>query len=107
MLMPIITSNIVLGSTVSTDTAATYATLPENFYQHGTVNHAAKQWRSGIYCTNTIEGFWSHFKRGIVSTHVYVLPQHMQKHIGEFAFRYNNRSQPGEMFARLLKQISA
>lgn len=106
-LLPIIKSNIVFGSTISTDTAATYVTLPANFYQHGTVNHDAKQWRSGEYCTNGIEGFWSHFKRGIVSTHVHVSQKHMQKYLGEFAFRYNNRAEPSQMFARLLKQISA
>ena len=64
------------------------------------------EWKNGIYCTNRIEGFWSHLKRGIVSTHVAVSRKHMQKYVNEFAFRYNNREAPAEMFARMLRQVS-
>ncbi len=55
---------------------------------------------------NTIEGFWSHLKRGIKSTHASVSRQHLQKYVDEFAFRYNNREAPAQMFHRLLKQVS-
>lgn len=106
-LLPIIKANIALGSTISTDSAKAYRTLSKNSYCHGTVNHNIDQWRNGIFCTNGIEGFWSHFKRGIVSTHVSVSEQHMQRYVGEFQFRYNNRDDPAAMFDRLVRQISA
>ena len=97
----------MFGATVSTDSAKAYKTLDGNYYNHGAVNHNAEQWKVGIHHTNSIEGFWSHFKRGVVSTHVYVSPQHMQKYVGEFAFRYNNRDDPAARFDRLVRQISA
>jgi len=106
-LLPIIKANVVIGATISTDSAKSYRTLSKNFYAHGAVNHEADQWKSGIHHTNSIEGFWSHFKRGVVSTHVAISPQHMQKYVGEFQFRYNNRHDPAAMFTRLLNQVSA
>lgn len=106
-LLPIIKANVLFGSTVSTDSARSYTTLAQHWYQHGAVNHQADQWKLGIHHTNTVEGFWSHFKRSIVSTHVAISPQHMHRYLGEFQFRYNFRHEPARMFDRLLKQISA
>lgn len=106
-LLPIIKSNVMFGSTVSTDSARAYKTLNQNWYNHGAVNHDIDQWKNGIFCTNAIEGFWAHLKKGLKSTHVYVSPQHLQKYVGEFSFRYNNRHEPAAMFDRLVRQISA
>lgn len=74
-------------------------------YEHGAVNHQAEEWKRGIHHTNTIEGFWSHLKRGISSTHVSVSKKHLQRYVDEFAFRYNNRDASADMFKRLLAQI--
>lgn len=106
-LVPIITSNVLFGSTISTDSHSSYKTLPSKFYKHGAVNHDIEQWRNGIFCTNGIEGFWSHLKRGLVSTHVSVSPKYLQRYVGEFQFRHNNRDDPAAMFDRLVRQISA
>jgi transposase len=106
-LLPIVQANVAQGATVSTDTHGTYRTLRKLGYKHGKVNHNIDQWKNGIHCTNTIEGFWSHLKRGIKSTHASVSKQHLQRYVDEFSFRYNNRDEPAEMFSRLLKQISA
>ncbi len=106
-MLPIVRANVANGATVSTDTHGTYRTLSKLGYKHGKVNHNIDQWKNGIYCTNTIEGFWSHLKRGIKSTHASVSKQHLQRYVDEFSFRFNNRGEPAEMFARLLKQISA
>lgn len=65
-----------------------------------------EEWVRGNCHTNSIEGFWSHLKRGISSTHVSVSGKHLQKYVGEFVFRYNNRQAPSEMFQRMLAQIS-
>jgi len=105
-IMPVVLKTIAPGATVSTDKSSVYKNLSRHGYTHGVVNHEIKEWVNGIHHTNRIEGFWSHLKRGIVSTHVAVSRKHMQKYVNEFAFRYNNREAPAEMFARMLIQIS-
>lgn len=105
-MLPIVQTNVAKGTTVSTDTHSTYKSLSKLGYQHGRVNHNIEEWKRGVYCTNTIEGFWSHLKRGISSTHVGVSQRHLQKYVNEFAFRFNNRKAPAAMFQRLLTQIS-
>ncbi len=106
-MLPIVQANVAKGSRVSTDTHGTYRTLRNLGYKHGMVNHSIDEWKNGVYCTNTVEGFWSHLKRGIKSTHASVSKKHLQRYVDEFSFRFNNRDEPSEMFARLLKQISA
>jgi transposase len=105
-LHPLILENVAPGTTVSTDQHRSYRKLSKMGYIHGRVNHDVDEWVRGNVHTNTIEGFWSHLKRGIKSTHVSVSKQHLQKYVDEFAFRYNNRDKPAEMFNRLVRQVS-
>ena len=105
-LIPEVMENVQPGTTISTDTWKPYRHLPSLGYTHGKVNHDADQWVNGIHHTQTIEGFWSHLKRGISSTHVSVSKQHLQKYVDEFAFRFNNRKLPADMFNRMIVQIS-
>lgn len=105
-LFPIIEANVTPGTTISSDTAGAYERLGERGYDHGMVNHMIDEWVRGKHHTNTIEGFWSHLKRGIKSTHASVSRKHLQRYVDEFAFRFNNRDDPSQMFNRMLKQIS-
>ena len=105
-LLPIVQKNVKAGTVISTDTHSSYSPLNKLGYDHGKVNHNIDEWVNGIHYTNTIEGFWSHLKRGIKSTHASVSRKHLQKYVDEFAFRYNNRQAPAEMFKRMLAQIS-
>lgn len=105
-LRPIINANVAPGSTISSDELSSYLTLSQWGYLHGTVDHGDDEWVKGIHHVNSIEGFWSHLKRGIRSTHASVSRKHLQKYVDEFAFRYNNRQAPAEMFQRMLNQIS-
>ena len=105
-LLPLIEKHIKKGTLVSSDEFKVYRNLRKVGYPHKTVNHSREQWANGITHTNTIEGFWSHLKRGISSTHVSVSKKHLQKYVGEFQYRYNNRQAPTEMFDRMLAQIS-
>jgi transposase len=105
-LFPHIFKDVAPGTTVSTDTWAAYGKLGQHGYKHGAVNHDRYEWVRGEFGTNRIEGFWSHLKAGIRSTHIHVSAQHMQKYVDEFACRYNNRHEPAQMFQGVLAQIS-
>ncbi|MEY4433166.1 MAG: hypothetical protein RLZZ44_1299 [Bacteroidota bacterium] len=59
--------------------------------QHHTVNHSVKEYARGQSHTNTIEGFWSLLKRGIVGQYHYLSNKHLNKYILEFCYKYNNR----------------
>ena len=105
-LIPEVMENVAPGTKVSTDEWRPYKHLSGLGYNHARVNHGAGEYVRGDVHTNTLEGFWSHLKRGIRSTHVAVSKQHLQKYVNEFAFRFNNRDNPADMFNRLVKQVS-
>jgi transposase-like protein len=63
-------------------------------YPHKTVHHASHHYVVGAIHTNTIEGFWSIFKRGIVGSFHKVSRKYMPLYVAEFQFRYNNRFNP-------------
>lgn len=106
-LVPRVVKNVAPGSTVNTDSLRSYRTLGKLGYNHVAVNHEDKQWAIGIHNTNSIEGFWSHLKRGLSSTHCAVSPKYLQAYVNEFAFRFNNRQEPSKMFDRMLKHIAS
>ena len=60
-------------------------------YPHKVINHAQGQYVIGAIHTNTIEGFWSIFKRGVVGTFHKVSKKYLPLYVAEFEFRYNNR----------------
>lgn len=105
-LLPHVLKGVAQGSTVNTDTLMSYHGLSKLGYQHVALNHVMNEYVNGIHHTNRIEGFWSHLKRGISSTHVSVSRKHLQRYVDEFAFRYNNRHAPADMFTRMLNQVS-
>jgi transposase-like protein len=80
---------MVSDSLLATDESRVYDGLTE--YNHQTVDHHRKQYVVGAVHTNTIEGFWSIFKRGIVGSFHKVSAKYMPLYVAEFQFRYNNR----------------
>jgi transposase-like protein len=104
-LLPHITQHVKAGSTISTDELHSYNDLSENGYEHGVVKHAAKEWKSGIHHTNTIEGFWGRLKLSIKGTHIHVSRKHMPKYLAEFEFRYNRRDDPTCLFSDLMESF--
>jgi transposase-like protein len=78
-------------SLLITDHWVGYKHLNKIFPQHEVINHAAHEYVVGAVHTNTIEGFWSIFKRGVVGTFHKVNRKYMPLYVAEFQFRYNNR----------------
>ena len=76
-------------SLLATDESRVYQGLTG--YNHQTVDHHKKQYVIGAVHTNTIEGFWSIFKRGCVGTFHKMSAKYMPLYVAEFQFRYNNR----------------
>lgn len=60
-------------------------------YEHYSVDHSRGQHADGDVCTNTIEGFWSLLKRGIIGIYHHLSREHLQLYVNEFCFRYNTR----------------
>lgn len=97
-LYPIIHKRVKNNTRVITDGYTTYQVLKHSKrYRHKSVNHSKWEYvrvegRTKIH-TNTIEGFWSHLKRGINGTHHSVSKQHLASYVNESAFRYNHRGE--------------
>lgn len=77
-------------SLLATDESRVYGGLAPD-YNHGTVHHAAKRYVVGAVHTNTIEGFWSQFKRSIVGSYHKVSRKYLPLYVAECQFKYNNR----------------
>jgi transposase-like protein len=75
-----------------TDQAKMYRKLGKQFSSHESVNHSAYEWKRGDAHTNTIEGVFSVFKRGMIGTYQHCGEQHLKRYLSEFDFRYNNRA---------------
>jgi len=83
-------------SLLATDSARYYSDYLRR-YNHAMVDHSKGQYVVGAVHTNTIEGFWSIFKRGVVGTFHKMSAKYMPLYVAEFQFRYNNRNNP-DMF---------
>jgi len=68
-------------------------------YPHATVDHAKHQYVVGAVHTQTVEGFWSILKRGIVGSFHKLSAKYMPLYVAEFQLRYNNRKMP--IFSRM------
>ena len=87
----IIGENVVLDSTLNTDEAQWYKAPGKNFAKHEAVNHGAGEYVRGETTTNTVEGFFGIFKRGMRGVYHHCGEQHLQAYLNEFDFRYSNR----------------
>ena len=88
-------------SLLCTDAWAGYNRLHYRF-PHGVVDHGIGQHVVGAVHTNTIEGFWSILKRGVVGTYHKVSRKYLHLYVAEFQFRYNNR-QNADIFGTAIK----
>lgn len=91
-LKPIIVEHVHKASYLMTDESPTYGPIGVSFRGHGTVNHSAEEYvRAFFWHTNTIENFFSIFKRGIYGCYFHVSDAHLHRYAAEFDFRHNHR----------------
>lgn len=89
-----------------TDDLAAYRKPGRRFASHRTVNHSAKEYVRGEVHTNTVEGYFSLFKRGVNGTFHHIGHRYMDQYLGEFDFRYCHRHvTDGERMIAGLKKV--
>jgi ISXO2-like transposase domain len=74
-----------------TDESVLYKNLKDRGFEHEIVVHSVNQWVRGECHTQSIDGFWSLLKRGIVGSFHQVSIKHLNRYVSEFSFRYNHR----------------
>jgi transposase-like protein len=106
-IAPVIRENISRESKLMTDTASWYTQIGKGFARHDTINHTddeyvrytnAVQFPSGepyTIHTNTVEGFFSIFKRGMKGVYQHCSEKHLHRYLAEFDFRYSHRVRLG------------
>jgi transposase-like protein len=90
-LLPILRENIAKEAIVYTDEAKQYGKVGSEFAEHDFTTHSKGEYVRGNVHTNTLEGYFSIFKRGMKGIYQHCGKQHLHRYAAEFEFRYNNR----------------
>src|SRR5690606_7031355 len=78
-----------------TDAARYYVAVGKEFAEHASVDHGRDEYVRGEIHTNTVEGYYSIFKRGMKGVYQHCSEKHLHRYLAEFDFRYSNRSALG------------
>mgnify|MGYP001470161937 CR=1 FL=1 len=87
----VLVTNVDRDTNLMTDEAFHYRKVGEEFKTHQRVQHGINEYVRGEVHTNTIEGFFSIFKRGMKGIYQHCGEHHLKRYLGEFDFRYNHR----------------
>jgi transposase-like protein len=87
----IVNENIARETRLHTDESKLYTKPGANFADHETVNHSAKEYARGDVTTNSVEGYFSIFKRGMKGVYQHCGEKHLHRYLAEYDFRYNHR----------------
>jgi transposase-like protein len=90
-IAPILRTNIIRESRLMTDKAPIYKNVGKEFAEHGSVDHSIDEYVRGDIHTNTVEGYYSIFKRGMKGIYQHCAEKHLHRYLSEFDFRYTNR----------------
>ena len=90
-LRTILRDQVARDTKLMTDEAMQYVGAKHDFRSHRTVNHSIKEYSRGEVSTNTMEGYFSLLKRGLIGTFHHVGEQHLGRYVSEFDFRYSHR----------------
>jgi len=94
-LRKMIVKNVDKSAKIMTDDYTGYVGKLGDFAAHHVVNHSAKEYARGEVHTNTVEGYFSILKRGIIGVYHHCEKQHLHRYCSEFDFRYNTRTAKG------------
>jgi transposase-like protein len=108
-LLPIIRANISKNAFIMSDELTSYAKLGDEYWMHQTVTHSDEEYVRGIVHTNTVEGYFSIFKRGMKGVYQHCKEKHLHRYLAEFDFRSTHRVRLGcddvERTERALKGV--
>jgi hypothetical protein len=95
-IIPIVQANVDRETYILTDESSVYMhKFRDDYLGHGRVNHKAGEYVRGRIHTNTVEGSFSIFKRGMKGVYQHCAEKHLHRYLAEFEFRYNNREANG------------
>jgi transposase-like protein len=94
-IAPLVRKNIARESRLMTDEATQYREVGQEFSSHETVIHSQEEYVRGDAYTNTVEGYFSIFKRGMKGIYQHCSEKHLHRYLSEFDFRYSNRVRLG------------
>lgn len=89
---PLVRKHVHEASRLVTDSAQHYKLTG---LEHEAVDHSKFEWSRGDVHTNTLEGFFSIFKRGLIGTYQHIDSKHLERYLAEFDFRQNTRAKLG------------
>lgn len=95
LVQPIVLQNLAREARLMTDEATMYRTIGKQFAEHSAVKHYAKEYVRGDVTTNTVEGCFSIFKRGMKGVYQHCGEQHLHRYLAEYEFRYSYREANG------------
>lgn len=90
-IAPLLRENMAKEARLATDEAGHYLHVGREFAGHGVVHHGREEYVVGEVHTNTTEGYFSIFKRGMKGVYQHCGKQHLHRYLAEFEFRYNHR----------------
>ena len=91
----IMRANIARETRIHTDESGLYNLVPWTFASHETIKHSDYEYVRGDVTTNTVEGYFSIFKRGMKGVYQHCGEKHLHRYLAEFDFRYNHRVRLG------------
>lgn len=103
-LMRLIKERVLPKSIIHTDDLPSYNRLVFCGYSHKRIHHQGTYVVGDIH-TNTIDGFWSLFKRGVNGVYHAISSKYLQAYLNEYVFRYNHRKDKTPMFRIFLNRI--
>ncbi|KAI96266.1 transposase [Rhodomicrobium udaipurense JA643] len=99
VIIPIIRANVSRETAIMTDKASWYKNLSRYFPDHSAVDHRREEYvryeGDKVITTNTVEGFYGVFKRGMRGVYQHCSERHLHRYLAEFDFRYSNREKLG------------
>jgi transposase-like protein len=90
-VMKIVRENVHKESRIHTDESRIYFHVGADFAAHETVKHAAREYARGDVTTNTVEGFFGTFKRGMRGNYQHCAEKNLHRYLAEYDFRYSTR----------------